>query len=55
MNVLELMCRKRMKYRFIIDTFFMKDKDLQINRICKVFTSIFLILLLISVNHFCLP
>lgn len=57
MNVLKLMSTKRTKYRFIVDTLFRKEKDLQRNSgVFKVFTSRFLMLLLISVHHhFCLP
>lgn len=57
MNVLKLMRTKRMKYRFIVDTLFRKDKDLYMNTgMFKVCTSRLLMLLLISVHHhFCLP
>lgn len=56
MNVLKSLSMKRTKYRFsFIDLLFMKVKD--INELFKVtFTSIFLMLLLIPVNHhFFLP
>lgn len=57
MNVLKLMRTKRTNYRFIVDTLFRKDKDLQMNSgMFKVCPSRFLMLLLISVHHhFCPP